>query len=100
MFQIPQVVCYTTNPINFLIAKAFVHIKYISLVNLIPDKAIVTELIQADLSPENLKKELINLEDNSPHRSRILEDYQLLSKIVGEAGVSERMALDILHRMS
>ena len=100
LFQIPQVVCYTTNPINFLIAKAFVHIKYISLVNLIPDKAIVTELIQTDLSPENLKKELINLEDNSPHRSRILEDYQLLSKMVGEAGVSERMAKDILHRMS
>jgi lipid-A-disaccharide synthase len=70
------------------------------LVNLIPDKAIVTELIQADLSPENLKKELITLEDNSHHRSRILEDYQLLSKMVGEAGVSERMALDILHRMS
>ncbi|MCA0334559.1 MAG: lipid-A-disaccharide synthase [Bacteroidetes bacterium] len=99
LFHIPQVVCYSTNPINYHIAKSFVNIKYISLVNLIPDKAIVTELIQADLTPENLKKELIKLEDNSPQRSRILEDYQLLAMIVGEAGVSERMAKDMLQRM-
>ena len=55
LFEVPQVVCYKGNPISYHIAKRLVNIKYISLVNLIMDKLVVTELIQSDLNIENIK---------------------------------------------
>lgn len=99
LFHVPQVVCYITNPLNYRIAKTFVDIQYISLVNLIANKLIVKEFIQRDLKPENLKSELDLLEDDSTYRERMLQEYDALSKMIGEPGVAGRMAEDILGRI-
>ena len=48
LFGVPQVVCYKGNPVSFWLATKLVNVKYISLVNLIMDKPVVTELIQSD----------------------------------------------------
>ena len=49
MIGTPQVVCYAGSEISYLIAKQLISgINYISLVNLIMDKKVVTELIQHD----------------------------------------------------
>ncbi|MCW8797976.1 MAG: lipid-A-disaccharide synthase, partial [Prosthecochloris sp.] len=46
LFKVPEVVCYKGNEISYQIGKRLVNVKYISLVNLILDKEVVTELIQ------------------------------------------------------
>ena len=61
LLNVPEVVCYKGNRISYEIAKRVIKLKYISLVNLIMDKPVVTELIQGDLTTENLKKELHKL---------------------------------------
>jgi len=58
LFNVPQVVCYKTGWLFYNLAKIVVKIKFISLVNLIMDKEIVTELIQNQLNTENLELEL------------------------------------------
>ena len=99
LFHVPQVVCYITNPLNYRIAKTFVDIQYISLVNLIANKLIVKEFIQRDLKPENLKAEMDLLEDDVNYRNSMLREYAVLSKMIGEPGVAGRMAEDMLGRM-
>lgn len=79
--------------------KSFVNVKYISLVNLIANKPIVKELIQGDLTPENLKAELALLEEDVKYRNKILEEYKELAKMIGEPGVAERMAEDMVERL-
>ena len=64
-FKVPQVVCYKSSWLSYLIAKSFIKVKYISLVNLILNKICVKELIQNDLNSINLSKELIKLKKNS-----------------------------------
>ena len=54
LFGVPEVVCYKGNAISFQIAKRLIKIKYICLVNLIMDKEVVKELIQDDLTVENI----------------------------------------------
>ncbi len=54
LLDTPQVVCYKTASINYMIGKRLVDLKYISLVNLILDKSVVPELIQHDLTTENI----------------------------------------------
>jgi len=56
------------------------HIKYISLVNLILDKKVVSELIQHELTVENLKKELESILPGQSKRDEILNDYEVLRK--------------------
>src|SRR5204863_3157208 len=58
LFGVPEVVCYKGSPLSYQIAKRVIRVKYISMVNLIMDKPVVKELIQDELTPENLRREL------------------------------------------
>ena len=50
LLNVPEVVCYKGSWLSYHIAKRIIKLKYISLVNLIMDKPVVTELIQGDLT--------------------------------------------------
>ncbi len=91
LFNIPEVVCYKGSYISYQIAKRIIKLNYISLVNLIMDKPVVTELIQNDFNPRKLREEL-NLILQSTKRKQVLEDYQQLRKKLGGKGASERTA--------
>ena len=78
-FNIPQVVAYKTSWISYKIAKSFVKVKYISLVNLILNKPIVKELIQSELNIKTLTKELSNLKNEKIHDQIKLEYSNLHS---------------------
>ncbi len=92
LFEVPQVVCYRANALSVKIARMLVDIKFISLVNLIMDKKVVTELIQEDCTPEQIIAELSALENDKPARTTMLKEYSILLKKVGDAGASERAA--------
>jgi lipid-A-disaccharide synthase len=53
-------------------------LKYISLVNLIMDEEVVTELIQEDFNTKKIKIELQRIEPN--HRTQLLQKYEILEK--------------------
>ena len=58
LFKVPKVVCYKTSWISYQIGRQLVNLKFISLVNLILNKEVVTELIQREFNSERLIKEL------------------------------------------
>ena len=94
----PEVVCYKGGRISFMIAKSLVKVKYISLVNLIMDKVIVTELIQQELNTPNLKKELDKLLEPST-RAAMLNNYAELKTKLGGGGASRKAAESIMRMM-
>lgn len=96
LFKVPEVVCYKGNWISYQIAKRIITLKYISLVNLIMDKEVVTELIQDDCNSKNIKKELDKLLDIN-HRNRLLADYGELEKTLGGIGASAKTAQLIVN---
>jgi lipid-A-disaccharide synthase len=91
LFKVPQVVCYKGSSISYQIAKRIVKLDYISLVNLIMDQPVVTELIQADFNKRSLKQELDLILDPT-HRNRVFTDYFELEKKLGGIGASEHTA--------
>lgn len=98
LFKVPEVVCYKGSSISYQIAKRLIKVKYISLVNLIMDQLVVTELIQNDLTPKNIIRELKLLEDsNSPARQKLKETYTELEKKLGGGGASDHVAKLILN---
>ena len=100
LFAVPQVVCYKGNPLSFWLAKKLVKVKYISLVNLIMDKQVVTELIQDDLREDKLKAALHQLLYNDNYRQQLQQDYAILWDKLGSLSASERAAAEIMQLMS
>ena len=64
LFKVPEVVCYKGSWASYQIAKRIITLKYISLVNLIMDKEVVTELIQDDCTTVRIKEELAKILDS------------------------------------
>ena len=92
LFKVPQVVVYKGNSISIGIARLLVKIKFISLVNLIMDQALVKELIQEDCNVSSLSTELSKLLSGHS-REKMLTDYEELAQIMGKPGASEKTAL-------
>lgn len=93
-FNVPQIVCYKTSWLSYIIAKSLVKIKYISLVNLIMDEEVVKELIQNDLSHFKLTKEL-NLLNSGLALNKMKDAYQVLITKCQGKNVSKNIALDM-----
>ncbi|QXP73551.1 lipid-A-disaccharide synthase [Tenacibaculum sp. AHE15PA] len=91
LFKVPQVVCYKGSNISYQIAKRIITLKYISLVNLIMDKEVVTELIQNDFTKKNLAKELKHILEPK-HREELFLSYFDLEQKLGGKGASEKTA--------
>lgn len=92
LIGIPEVVCYKGNWISYQIAKRLIHVKYISLVNLIMDREVVKELIQDELNIENLTQELSQLLMNEKVKSQLQTNYTELKEKLGQNGASKRAA--------
>ena len=98
LFGVPEVVCYKGSYISYQIGKRLVKVKYISLVNLIMDKLVVKELIQQDMTVENLKHELQELLTNENRKAELQKDYAKLKQILSEGGnASAKAAKSIIH---
>lgn len=91
LFNVPEVVCYKGNWISYQIAKRIITLKYISLVNLIMDQPVITELIQNDLNPKRLEIELGKL-FNPSIRQKMLSDFDRLKTILGNSGAAQKTA--------
>ena len=91
LFKVPEVVCYKGSWASYQIAKRIITLKYISLVNLIMDKQVVTELIQDDLNPKRLSEELSKILEPK-NRLQLLDDYDELERKLGGIGASQKAA--------
>lgn len=100
LLKVPQVVCYRANAISVLIARMLVDIKYISLVNLIMDEKVVTELIQEDCSEEKIKLELLSIIFDEKNRTHMLDNYNKLAAKVGSEGASGKAAAEVIKMAS
>jgi lipid-A-disaccharide synthase len=99
LIGVPQVVCYGGNEISYQVARRLVKTKYISLVNLIMDAPVVTELIQHGMSRENLQNELSAILPGGEKRQTLLAHYEQLRAKTGERGASLRVATEMVQEL-
>lgn len=101
LFGVPEVVCYKGSLISYQIARRLIRVKYISLVNLIMDKLVVKELIQDELTPQNLQRELDDLLHNPARQQQLAADYRDLKALLSQGGhASANAARSILQYLA
>ena len=95
----PQVVCYRGDRISYLLARMVVNVRFISLVNLLLDKEVVKELIQDNMNEMSMVKELNTLIKGGWKRDVVRKHYAEIRAMLGEPGVSDRVAADIIESL-
>ena len=98
LLNVPQVVCYRTSFLSFEIGKRLVKVKFISLVNLIMDRGVVTELVQNDFNEKNIVHNLKYIL-SSAGQKKLKNEYKALGSILGAATASKKTAQLIIDKI-
>lgn len=98
LLNVPQVVIYRVNPVTAWIARHFLKfsIPYMSPPNLVEMKPVVPELLQEQATSENIAENALLLL-NSNKKAQMHADYQQMRRALGEVGVCDRAAQEILQ---
>ena len=98
LLNVPQVVMYRLNPMTAWIAENLLKYAapFISPVNLVLMQPIVPELLQRQATPDCIVAESLEFLLNPDRHSQILADYGRMRQQLGEVGVSDRAAREIL----
>ncbi|WP_066379625.1 lipid-A-disaccharide synthase [Anabaena sp. CA = ATCC 33047] len=101
LLNVPQVVVYRLNPVTVWVARKILKgsIPFASPPNLVVMKPIVPELLQEQATPENITQAAIELLLNPERRQQTLADYQQMRQSLGEIGVCDRAAQEILQML-
>jgi lipid-A-disaccharide synthase len=97
LFEVPQVVCYKSSNFSYQIAKRLIKVKYISLVNLIMNQALVCELIQEECNESRMAFELNALKRGDMGREKVASGYKALISALGNSGASKRIASKMIE---
>ncbi len=101
LFRVPQVVCYHVSGgrlVNFVFDRFF-HVPYISLVNLIAGRQVVSELFGAKFSAERIHAELKRIVEDPPYRVGMQEGYDRVIAALGQPGASQHTARLIVESL-
>ena len=98
ILKVPQVVCYYMRMGRLVswLRKHIIHVPFISLVNLVSGKEIVTELVADGMTEENVEHCLKEILPGGSRRMQMLSDYEEMNRILGGAGASERAAKEMI----
>lgn len=94
LFNVPQVVCYYTPMGKFIswCKRHILKVKYISLVNLIVDRELVTELVADTMTVENICRELTKILPENDARATMLDGYMEMRKFLGSQNAAQNAA--------
>jgi lipid-A-disaccharide synthase len=98
LLNVPQVVLYRVNSVTAWIMGNLLQfsVPFVSPPNLVQMQPIVPEFLQDDASPENIVQAALDLLLNPDRRQRMLADYQAMRALLGQPGVCDRAAREIL----
>jgi len=99
ILQKPIVVVYKTSLFTYFIAKYFIKIPFIGMVNVIAGKKIVPECIQQEATPENIAAELLKIFSNEPRIAEIKSELRRVKSLLGTPGASHRAAAVVLKSL-
>lgn len=97
LFGVPEIVCYKASNISYQIAKRLVKLKFICLVNLIMDKEVVKELIQNNLTAQNITIELKRILFDLSRKEEMKKDYEALRQLLSEGGNASKNAAESIY---
>ena len=98
---VPTVVTYRFSPRTYHLGRLLIKLQWFSLVNLIAGRTVIPELLQAQVTPDNIARELRVLLEDREARATMLRGLAEVREKLGGPGASRRaarIALNIAKR--
>ncbi len=94
LFEVPQVVVYKVfaGRLAMALKPLFIKTKFVSLVNIIPRREVVKELLGHHFTVKNTVAELNRLVNDDTYRNQMMADYQQVRALLGPCGAPKRLA--------
>ena len=95
----PMVIVYKVSAITYLICKALIKIDKIGMVNIIADKIVCPEFIQAAAKPSVIAAAMLPLIDDTPERRSMVAELAKVKTALGEGNVEEQAASVVIEEL-
>lgn len=96
--NIPMVIVYKLSRISYILAKYLIHIKSMSLANIVADKPFITELVQKNVSATRIASEVRHLLKDKDAYKKMKQNLRQVAGRLGTAGAADRAA-KIIYRV-
>lgn len=97
LLNVPEVVCFKGSWVTISIAKMLVRLPYVSLVNIVMGRHVVTELIQEKFTVEAAISQLRDVLPGGARHETMKADFVELAQAIGTPGASRRVAAEIVR---
>lgn len=85
--------------LEWLLKPIMFSIKYFTLVNIIPQKEVIQELVGQRFTQTNIEKELARLLHDTPYRQQMLTNYAQIQTILGNESAAINAANNIINQL-
>lgn len=96
----PMVVVYRVSWLSYLILRRLIRVAHIALVNLIAGEALVTELVQHQLTAAHVAEHVTKLLAQGPVRQQLTAKLQALRERLGQHDTGQAVANEVLQFVS
>ena len=93
----PLVVVYRVSALSAFLARLLVRVSYVSLVNLLAGRRVIPELLQGDLTPANVLREVRRVWEEGADRQAMLLGLREVKARLGQQDASEQAATQVLE---
>ncbi|HDQ25383.1 MAG TPA: lipid-A-disaccharide synthase, partial [bacterium] len=78
--------------LNYIIAKALVKLKYAGLPNILLNRGLVRELIQGEMTPENMAEEMLKIHFDAVYRKKMIAGFKVIQKMLYKKSAADKIA--------
>lgn len=95
----PMVIAYRTSPTSYFLLRRLVKTPFIGLPNILSAKALVPELLQNDVTADNLSKKILPFLTESSEKTVLLNEYDAIHRVL-KRDASQQAAHAIIELIS
>lgn len=92
LMNIPHIIVCKLNPLTWHIARRMVDVKFVGMINILAGKEIIKELLQNEVTPENITAQSLKIIENETAYRETKDQLRKASTLLEPRGASEKTA--------
>ena len=100
LLGVPHFICYRVSPVTYKILRCLVKIPYVGLCNIVTNKALITEILQDDVTVQRLEEELRDRLSRTDQQAVTEDIRQQVLAALGPSGGADNAAEQLLVMLS
>lgn len=98
-FRKPMIICYKVSWLNYFIISMLIRTRFIGLPNLLAKEQVAIELLQNEVTPENIYQEVIKILEDSNYKQHIIKQLKQILFTPENTNPAVLVARDLINKI-